>query len=245
MKAEEVYYLPFDDTVVDRTMKNVVKKYDNTDKSLMYERTPVELLDNLIMGDIAKNSLIFYLRECGIDNIIDYDDVRTDNFLNADPGWDFLVGQRKVKVEVKSSIPPNNESISDIVSKRDIKITAALDKDNPVIIFPKDLESHLHIQIYFYASPYKDGYDSFDELSRDINSDYIKIATIIGIEKYSQPLFLGWNTKDEVVKYTNGDIKNHTWTFPWTKRLYWDCPIRNAHNLESLVRYCKTHANQV
>lgn len=245
MKAEEVYYLPVDDAVIYKTLRNVVKKYDNTDKTLMYERTPVELLDNLYMGDIAKNALINYLRMSGIDTVVDYDDIRTDNFLNPDPGWDFIVGRRKVKVEVKSSIPPNNESVADIVSKRDIKITAALDKENPVIILPENLESHVHAQIYFYATPYKKGYNDFDSLSRVINADYRQVADIINAEKYNQPLFLGWNTKDEIIKYTHGDVEHHTWTFSWTKRLYWSCPIKYAHNLESLVRYCATRANQL
>jgi len=238
MQASEVYFLPVNVDVIDKTMRNVVKKYDNTDKTLMYERTPVELLDNLYMGDIAKNSLIHYLRLCGIRNVVDYDDIRSDNFVNPDPGWDFIVGRRKVKVEVKSSIPPNKESIVDIVSKRDIKITAALDKNNPVIILPENLESHVHVQIYFYATPFKIGYNDFDELSKVINADYKQIAKIIKAEKYDQPLFFGWNTKDEIIQYTQSDVHNHTWSFSWTKRLYWDCPIKYAHNLESFVRYC-------
>jgi len=108
MTEHDVFYLPVSDAVCEKTMKNVVKKYDNTNKTDMYDRTPVELLDNLYMGDIAKNALLDFLLKSGVTDIIDYDDVRIDNFTNPDPGWDFIVGKRKLKVEVKSSIPPQS-----------------------------------------------------------------------------------------------------------------------------------------
>ena len=122
----------------------------------------------------------------------------------------FIVGSRKLKVEVKSSIPPNQESISSIIQHRDIKITACHDKRNPQWIMPLDQESYIHVQVYFYARPYKNGYDSFDALSRDINEDWRKVRTIINAEKYNSPLFFGWNTKLKIEEYTNNDLKNGT-----------------------------------
>ena len=243
MTDNDVIKLPVRPDIIEKTMKNVVLKYDNTNKDEMYDRTPVELLDNLYMGDIAKNALFAYLVDQGVTNIIDYDEVRIDEFKNPDPGWDFIVGNRKLKVEVKSSIPPNQESISSIIRYRDIKITACHDKRNPQWIMPLDQESYIHVQVYFYAQPFKRGFDTFEDLSRVINQDWRNIESIIKAEKYNFPLFFGWNTKLEIEKYTNHDIKNGTWTFDWTKRIYWKCPIRLAYNLEQLVRYCKTKAN--
>jgi hypothetical protein len=245
MTEHDVFYLPVSDAVCEKTMKNVVKKYDNTNKTDMYDRTPVELLDNLYMGDIAKNALLDFLLKSGVTDIIDYDDVRIDNFTNPDPGWDFIVGKRKLKVEVKSSIPPNQESIADIINKRDIKITACHDKNNPQWIFPLEQESYIHVQIYFYATPYKEGYNSFEQLSKDINADWRNVGRIINHAKYNQPLFFGWNTKLKIEEYTKHDLKTGTWTFDWTKRIYWKCPIRLAYNLDQLVRYCHTRANIV
>ena len=154
MTEKDVIQLPVRLDIIEKTMRNVVLKYDNTKKTEMYDRTPVELLDNLYMGDIAKNALLAYLIDQGVTGIIDYDEVRTDAFKNPDPGWDFIVGSRKLKVEVKSSIPPNQESVSNIIKYRDIKITACHDKGNPLWIMPLDQESYIHVQVYFYAQPY-------------------------------------------------------------------------------------------
>lgn len=54
MTINDVIILPVNQQIIDKTMKNVVKKLNHTNISLMYNRTPVELLDNLYMGDLAK-----------------------------------------------------------------------------------------------------------------------------------------------------------------------------------------------
>ena len=61
MTINDVIILPVNQQIIDKTMKNVVKKLNHTNISLMYNRTPVELLDNLYMGDLAKNALYDYL----------------------------------------------------------------------------------------------------------------------------------------------------------------------------------------
>jgi hypothetical protein len=73
--------------------------------SMMYNRTPVELLDNIFMGDLAKNALLEWLKPRCNCVITDYDEMRTDNFKEPDPGWDFIAGNKHLKAEVKSSIP--------------------------------------------------------------------------------------------------------------------------------------------
>ena len=221
MTINDVFQLPVNSMTIEKTMRNVVKKYNFTYRSLMYQRTPVELLDNLYMGDLAKNALYDYLKEHCSKPIDDYDIIRTDNFEKADPGWDLKVGDLKLKVEIKSSIPPNNESYIDIINKRDIKITASHDKGH-TWINPNDLESSIHVQIYFYAKSYRNGYNSFEELSKVISSDYREVKRIINSDKYNNPLFFGFNTKKNIIAYINSlPLYNRTWTFSWTNRIYW------------------------
>ena len=234
MTEKDACILPVSAFVIDKTMRNTAKKYEFTYKSLMYERTPIELLDNIYMGDMAKNALFDYLKKHCEKPVIDYDEIRTDNFTEHDPGWDIMVGYNKIKVEVKSSIPPHGESMSSIVANRDIKITASHD-NGKTWIQPKDLESNIHVQIYFYAHPWKIGpYNSFEELYNDISNDYTKIDTIIGAKKYNQPWFCGWNTKKNIIKYAS-TLSPNTWTFSWTKRIYWRCPIKDSFNLQQLI----------
>ncbi len=240
MTVNDVFQLPVSQAVIDKTMRNVVKKYNYTYKALMYQRTPVELLDNLYMGDLAKNALFDYLHAHCTTNILDYDDIRTDNFQSADPGWDMLVGNSKIKLEVKSSIPPNGELYSDIISKRDVKITASHDKGQHFIM-PAQIESELHVQIYFYAKTYKKGYDDFQALSDVVTNDYHQVGNIINASKYNNPLFFGYTTKSILINYLNTlPVNNRTWTFSWTNRLYWRSPIKDAGNLPALVACINT-----
>lgn len=210
--------LPCTDSVLKKTAANVIKKYNHTHRSLMYGRTPVELLDNLFMGDLAKNALLDYLRTNCKTPIIDYDDERLDEFILHDPGWDFQVGNKALKLEVKSSIPPNAESIEELVNKRDIKITTSHDK-GATWIQPTDLESELHAQVYFYAKPYKEGFESFDALQVILENNPDKLHEIINSKKYSEPLFFGWNAKQRIIQYQN-TLNPNTWTFEKTTRIY-------------------------
>ena len=106
MKMQDIIVLPVDDGIINKTVNNAIKKYDYTINNLSYSRTPVEQLDNIYMGDLAKNALVAYFRNQRI-VVEDYDEIRTDNFQDHDPGWDFKLGKHKLRCEVKSSIPPN------------------------------------------------------------------------------------------------------------------------------------------
>ena len=239
MTEKEIIVLPVTREIIEKTMLNTQKKYSYTYKTLMYNRTLVELLDNIYMGDIAKNALVSYLRSHSI-SVIDYDEIRTDNFMEHDPGWDFKIGKKMITVEVKSSIPPNNEPKSNLIKYRDIKITASHDKGK-TWINPEDIDSNIHVQIYFYTKPYRNGYDSFDTLARDISTDYHLIDKIINASKYNEPLFAGWTTKENIIEYLNTLPKGQrTWTFSWTSRIYWKCPISQASNMSELINLIKS-----
>lgn len=235
--VNDILELPVTKEVIEKTISNTVKKYNHTCKNLMYSRTPVELLDNIYMGDIAKNSIFLYLSEHCKCPVIDYDEIRTDNFEEPDPGWDIMVGTKKIKIEIKSSIPPQKEQKEDIIKLRDIKITASHD-NGKTWRDPQYLESDIHIQVYFYATPYRKGFDKFEDLSSVISSDMWKIRDIIKSDKYNSPLFFGYNTKDNIIKYLHSLPENErTWSFSWTTRIYWKCPIKDSYNMSSLINY--------
>lgn len=235
MKVHDVFILPVSEQVLEKTASNAIRKYSHTRTSMMYNRTPVELLDNIFMGDLAKNALIDWLKTRCNFPITDYDEVRTDNFNDPDPGWDFIAGQNSRKAEVKSSTPTKKEDYNHIIALRDIKITASHDK-GITWIDPQTLESEIHIQVYFYARPWKNGYDSFKKLAEDLNSNPGIIHSVIHTKKYKEPLFFGWNTKSNIVSYSK-NLPFPTWSFAKTSRIYWKCPIKDAYTLDQLVEY--------
>lgn len=239
MTVEDIVALPFSENVVSKTIQSTIKKFSNTEPSLMYSRTPVEILDNIFMGDIAKNCLIDYLSPFATKPIVDYDEIRTDDFKNADPGWDFKIGNRGIKVEVKSSIPPNLETRQTLVTKRDIKITASHDK-GITMIPPENLESQIHVQVYFYAKIHKEGPYNMESLYNHINTNHAAFAKLLNINKYSNPLFFGWAGRKEIIKFSKV-LKPNTWTFGRTNRVYWRCPISAAHTMPELIEIMNTY----
>jgi len=256
MQVEDVLKLPLNNYVITKTLENSVKKYLYTIKNLTYKRTPVELLDNLYMGDIAKNAIFDYLKDKVSDTLIDYDEIRNDNFEQADPGWDFKIGERPVKIEVKSSLPPkvdvNNSNsfddlINNIIKNRDIKITAS-HSNGKTLVEPANLDSEIHIQIYFFnVSVYKKGYNDVYSLYNDIKEDNNKIRKIINIDKYNEPFYFGFSTKQEIINYKKENENNNikpTWTFSWTDRWYWKSPILKAHNLKLLIKTIDKYKNE-
>lgn len=229
----DVIKLEFNEKTIEKTAINSIKKYRYSMINLMYSRTPVELIDNIFMGDFAKNCLLDHLRKYVSKTIIDYDEIRNDNFELPDPGWDFMIGDKQIKVEVKSSIPPNGENFQSIINKRDIKVTASHDKGK-TMINPENLESMLHAQVYFYAKTYKNGYDSFETLYKDIENNIPKLYEIINVKKYLEPLFFGVSSKKEIISYSQ-TLNPNTWTFSWTDRIYWRSPISKAHTMSELI----------
>lgn len=233
MTTNDIITLPFTKAILEKTAANTIQKYSHTHKSLMYGRSPVELLDNIFMGDLAKNALLEYLRMHCNNPLIDYDEIRTDNFKEHDPGWDIKAGNRQIKMEIKSSIPPQGDDNISIIDARDIKITASHDKGQTWIA-PETIESYIHVQVYFYAKPYVKGYDSFDVLYRELLLHPEKIYEILNTEKYKEPLFFGWTSKKKIIHYVN-TLKPNTWTFLKSERIYWRCPIKEAMTMPELI----------
>ncbi len=238
MTINDVLKLPVSEQVIEKTAANTIKKYSHTHTTMMYNRSPVELLDNIFMGDLAKNAMLEWLKLHCNSNITDYDEIRSDNFKEPDPGWDFIIGNRNQKAEVKSSTPTRKENYERIISLRDIKITASHDKGK-TWIDPNSLESEIHIQIYFYSRPWKNGYSNFCKLADDLNADHGIIHSVINTKKYAEPLFFGWNIKKNIITYSK-TFEEPTWSFDKTSRIYWRCPIKKAYNLPQLVKYINT-----
>jgi hypothetical protein len=228
---KDVIELPFNEDIANKSYINSIKKFKYTMKNKSYDRTPIELFDNILMGDIAKNSFLNCLRDQGY-NCVDYDEIREDNFENNDPGWDIKIGSKKVCIEVKSSIPPNEASDDEIIEKYDVKVIAG--HKGQVLKSPEKIESDIHVQIYFRAKIYKKSkFSTLEDLYEFLNSNHEEGKKLINIQKFNKPLFFSWNSKEKIIFFSKTFIPN-TWTFTWTSIIYWKCPIKYSHNLNKL-----------
>ena len=247
MNFNDIVKLEVTPQVINKTVNNTIEKYLYTILNMGYSRTPVELLDNIFMGDFAKNLIYKYLAQQSI-NIEDYDEIRTDNFQNPDNGWDLKVNN--LKIEVKSSAIPksdivNNNKLSkntfqNILNNRDVKVYAKKCDSCPFIL-PDSLESDIFIQIYFpNAITYKIGFDNAEELYREISKDPNNLKSIIKIQKYYNAYYFGYLTKQDIIDIYNYNTQNNnksTWSFSWTEAVYWKAPLSQAKNLSDLVHY--------
>jgi hypothetical protein len=239
MTSADIITLPVDAAIKAKTAQNALLKFNFTHPSLMYARSPVEILDNIYMGDLAKNALLAYLRAHCTNPIEDYDEVRTDEFKKPDPSWDYKVGKRRIRLEVKSSIPPNHEARASLVANRDIKITASHDNGR-TWLSPEKLESEIHAQIYFYAKTSPKGAETFAQLTEILLKEPESIHRLIHSEKYDEPLFFGWSTKKQIIRFAR-ELKPPTWSFGKTSRIYWRCPIKEAFTLPYLIETINTY----
>jgi hypothetical protein len=233
MTLADVFTLPVDAEIKQKTAQNTAQKFLYTHPSMMYKRTPIQILDNIYMGDLAKNALLAYLRSNCINPIQDYDEIRTDGFQKPDPSWDYKVGKRRIKLEVKSSIPPRNETQASLIQNRDIKITASHDKGR-TWLQPEKLESEIHTQIFFYAKPCKTNAATHQEVNNMIQDTPEAVHQFLESERYNEPLFFGWTTKKSIIQCSR-QLEPATWTFEKTSRIYWRCPIKEAFTLPFLI----------
>ncbi|GAH05740.1 unnamed protein product, partial [marine sediment metagenome] len=97
-------------------------------------------------------------------------------------------------------------------------------------------DSDIHIQIYFYCKKYRKGYTNFEKLGNVIENNPEKVKEIVNITKYKTPLFFGWNSKDMIIKFSK---TLRTWSFSWSKRIYWHCPIKYSYPIKELITYVK------
>lgn len=245
MTLNDVIHFSVPDTVINKTIVTTIRKYLYTIQNLTYNRTPVELLDNLFMGDFAKNSLFYYLKDVNRKNVVDYDEIRTDNFELPDPGWDIMSLDNNLKIEVKSSIVPNvdngnNEcaTMQNLIDRRDVKITAS-HNNGQTYINPENLESHIHVQIYFLnARTYRNGPNDLNILANEITNNPQMVNQYININKYLYAKYFGYSLKQEIIDLKDYNLNNGInpiWTFSWTDRVYWKSPISNAHTFTELL----------
>lgn len=243
-KEKDIVPLPVSATVYEKTLTNTVKKFQHTLKDSIHARTHTELLADTFMGDLAKNTLIDYLRNnCNQSvNIVDYDEIRIDNFENPDE-FDFYINNKSFIAEVKSSTPPvkkdqSLESPNELIYNRDIKIIAKKNKGQKEIS-PVEMDSYIYPQIYFFTRVQK-GRNLSDNEIIELKKDphFLESISEINIKSFMQPMFYGWSAKPDIIFFSERLCKPQ-WEFG--NAVYWSCPLRFSRTMKELIDF----ANQI
>lgn len=237
--VHDVFILPINREIISKTIANVVRKFSFTRLNSIKSRTPLELLDNLVQGDLAKNSLLWHLRRQKI-CLFDYDEIRTDDFKEPDPDWDMCTPDEKTFIEVKSSLPPDylkkkNEKFSHrIIEELDIKLTAGSSPQK--LISPKQLKADIHIQVY-YNTERLDKQHSGNDFGKIKKTNPESILELIHFkERLQKPYFFGFCTRNEIVEYLEYlEKKDQSQTWKYEDCIYWRFPIHYARDMNRLI----------
>ena len=126
------------------------KKLDHTiNRPDLEDRSREARRRHLRLGNLAVLSVEDWLEGNGKWSEV-YDRIRTDNFVNPDPGWDLRVRDRQDKileVDVKSSGPNRNTpNLSVILNKRNLATKPSIIRKGGVVRLGE--ERDVNIQVY-------------------------------------------------------------------------------------------------
>lgn len=234
----DIVALPVSLDVKQKTIINTVKKFNFTLQNSIVRRNQIELICDLYMGDLAKNCIVDYLRNNCVNrpNIIDYDEVRADNFTEHDP-WDFCINRDNLRVEVKSSTPPmkkNGEMETDeeLLKGRDIKIIAKK-TPNQREVPPEEFDCFVFPQVYFRCRV-PDERDLTTAETQRLSVSPLALQEIIDLNRFDNPLFFGWSAKTDIIFFRDR-LVDPQWKYG--NAVYWSCPLRYTRTLKELVDF--------
>lgn len=246
--VQDVLILPINREVIGKTIDNVVKKFSFTRLNSIKKRSPLELLDNLIQGDLAKNSLLWYLRRQRV-CLFDYDEIRTDDFKEPDPDWDMCTTDERTFIEVKSSLPPDylkkkKEKFSNrIVDELDIKITGGNTRQK--LTPPNQIKADIHLQIYYNADRLgkTSELNNYSKIKKVLDEKPESVLNVIRFkERLSKPYFFGFCTRVEIEEYLEYlEKKDQPKTWEYEDCIYWRFPIHYSRNMHRLIELFKQY----
>lgn len=214
------------------------------DRPGMNLRGPVERFDDIVMGEIASAAVMQYLVDRR-NHVVAYDDIRIDDFVDPDPGWDLVVGKGltswpaqgddvttppadTVTISVKSSRIPDadSDSIHKAIGRRDFKIL----KENEEI--EADLTADFESQVYYRLQQSK----LRDELcigEEDLRNEDAT-AILEGLDlvgRYGVCYLVGFVAKDVLVQHSRSlQPDDRTWvsSHQQSMKRMWKAPLTLA-----------------
>jgi hypothetical protein len=235
--VNDIIQIPITNTAIQWAMFTSMKKFPYTVQG-MRNRPPLVKLDDLFRGDLAKNAMIEYLHNNGVNIVEEYDRSRTDNYKNPNSRqWHFRT--QKHRFEVNSSLIPTNRSANYVVNNFDIKVT--VERKNGIVISPTNLSYDVALQLYYHNVPPVRGFIDTTSQNRIRNEEVEVIEELLNIRnRYRELYFYAWITTTEIEQFRLSNValgNPPTYVIPTTNREYWDCKIRNCYTPRTLVPY--------
>lgn len=211
------------------------------DRASMNARSPTERLDDIIMGEIGSTHVMKYLVDRGR-RVIAYDEIRDDDYIHPDPGWDLVVGDSLngwlffwedpmlppsdcTTLSVKASRMPkaDDDDIDTVVSRRDFKVLVTSNH------IERDLTADYEVQVYF---PLKlSTFDLVEDKVLDFKDVDMVLERLRIRSRYSTAHIVGFASREAIVGYSRG-LESKGEPLHWTShhsgssKKMWRAPLR-------------------
>ena len=185
-------------------------------RARMNERGPAEKMDDAVMGEIASAAVAQYLDDERGQLVLAYDDVRTDEYRDPDPGWDLACGASlegwpgpaddprtpaagALTFSVKSSRIPERygDRLADAVAACDFKVLKHSES------IEEDLTSDFETQVYYElaTSRFRPGL-----LTTMAEIEALDVDAIIGglqlKDRYSRCTLVGFASRQRIAAHS-------------------------------------------
>lgn len=186
--------------------------------------------DCKLRGYIGEMAMLQWLADNGIiiekTNIINFTD-------RLEVDIDFLY--RNLHIELKTSMLPDiDNTIEESIEVRDIKL---IKRKNEI----EKLKGDLHLQVFFNQKRLaKDEWLELKNINFAAATD-MEIYEALAAERFiTDTYFVAWIDKPALITYINGLPKNkRQWSFPASRRVFWNCKIRHSKKPADLIEYLK------
>jgi hypothetical protein len=179
-----------------------------------------------------------YIGEYAMARWLDENDIfiTQQNFRNDTDAIDIDFLYKSYNIELKTSLVPDaDKTLENVINNRDIKLI----KRKPTIA---ELAGDIHLQIIFNQR--RKAKDTWLE-NQPINFSHIELNDLYNLilaRCYINTIyFVGFIDKPTLVsQLQNIASTSQTWTFPYSQRTFWSCPIKKCRKPNELPAFLKT-----
>lgn len=195
------------------------------------DRNPNVKFDCLLRGYIGEYAILrwFTKHEINID--------ATNYTMDGDNiDVDFYYHEKNIELKT-SLVPDRDRTVARAIEIEDIKLIKRTEERI------EDFRGDIHLQIYFdKMRKVKDGWlksQIIDLKSRNLDYLYNSFNASYYL---NDTFFVAWIDKPTLVQQINklhDNITERTWTFPKSRRLFWNCKIQESKKPIDLINYLR------
>lgn len=169
VRLEEVVVCPVTTEMHEEAAKTATLKATHTSDTWLLNRKPDERFNTLFMGDLAKIAMKLWLRSHG-KTVVDYDEIRVNNFEKNDP-YDLMLVEKTTGKDLAAEIKSSFEKVQTLA------LAETLTSRN-LMVYP-GRESDINVQAYYLPST--GGYKNVNLIA------WIEKESLIQFPQYTMP----------------------------------------------------------